>query len=117
MTFGHKFNHKIWCYNRWYDTQNTPSYLGVLVGTYYKTIKLTHNIINPVISTKILTIKEYDTLQINILTNTNTTRTQHEDFLQNKEWNSGTNPAYVEPLPIPLIKETCNGKPEKYLLR
>ena len=27
-----------------------------------------------------------------------------------KGWNLGTNPAHVEPLPISLIKETCNSK-------
>ena len=30
-----------------------------------------------------------------------------------KGWNLGTNPEHVEPPPIPLIKETCNGKSDK----
>ena len=30
-----------------------------------------------------------------------------------KGWKLGTNPAHVEPPPIPQIKETCNGKSEK----
>ena len=61
MTFSHKFNHNICCYNRWYDTHNTPFYLWVLFGIQDKTITLTHNIINPVIITKILIIRAYDT--------------------------------------------------------
>ena len=29
----------------------------------------------------------------------------------------GTHPAHVEPTPVPLIKETCNGKSEKYFVK
>ena len=34
-----------------------------------------------------------------------------------KLWRSGINPAYVEPLPTTLIKETYNGKSEKYFVK
>ena len=35
-----------------------------------------------------------------------------------KKWcNWGTNPAHVEPPPIPLIKEICNGNPDKYFIK
>ena len=34
-----------------------------------------------------------------------------------KGWNSGTNPAHVEPPPIPLTKEMCDGKSDKYLVK
>ena len=36
-----------------------------------------------------------------------------KNVLYKKGWNSGTNPAHVEPLPIPLINETCNVKSDK----
>ena len=34
-----------------------------------------------------------------------------------KVWNAGTNPSHVEPLLIPLIKETYNGKSDEYLFK
>ena len=37
-----------------------------------------------------------------------------KEFSHNKGWNSGINPAHVEPPPISLIKETYNGKSDKY---
>ena len=62
-------------------------------------------------------IRVCDTLQMNFLTKTNTTRTQREECLHNKGWNSGTNTAHVEPPPTPLIKEACNGKSDKYFVK
>ena len=35
------------------------------------------------------------------------------NFPHKKGWNSGTNPAHVEPPPIPLILETYNGKSDE----
>ena len=37
-------------------------------------------------------------------------------ILHKKECNLGTNPAHVEPLPIPLIKDIYNGKSDKYFV-
>ena len=47
----------------WHDTQYTPSYLGVIFGNQQRTITLTHNIINPFISTKLIILRAYGTLQ------------------------------------------------------
>ena len=30
---------------------------------------------------------------------------------------SGIKPSYVEPLPMPLIKKTCNGKSDRYFVK
>ena len=40
-----------------------------------------------------------------------------ENFLHQKVWNSGTNPAHVEPPPILLVKKTHNGKPDKDFIK
>ena len=117
VIFSHKLNHNRWGCSRWYDTNNTPLYIRVIFGTYNKTIILTHSIINRVISIKILIIREYDTFQINFLTKKNIKRKQDAYFLHKKGWNSGTNPAHVEPLPTPLIEETYNGNSEKYFIK
>ena len=53
------FNYNIWNYNRWHDTQDNPSYIGILSGTQQRTITLTHNIINPFTSTILLILREY----------------------------------------------------------
>ena len=39
------------------------------------------------------------------------------NVLHKKGWNSGTRPAHVEPLPIPLIKEMYYGKSDKDLIK
>ena len=48
-------------------------------------------------------------------------RTQKEHNMNNVShklgWNSRTNPEHVEPLPIPLIKQTCNGNPDEDLVK
>ena len=38
------------------------------------------------------------------------------NILHKKGWNSGTDPVHVEPPPIPLSKEMCNGKSDKYFI-
>ena len=113
MTFSHKFNHNIWRCKRWYDTKDTPSYLGVLLGTKQGVIILTRNIINPAISTKLLVIRAYDTLKRNLPKKTNTTRKQHAYVSHKEGWNSGTKSTHVEPPMITLIKETYNDKLDK----
>ena len=40
-----------------------------------------------------------------------------KNVLHNKGCNSGTNPAHVEPPPIPVIKETYNSKSDEDLIR
>ena len=81
MKLIHKLNHKKWDYNIWHDTQDTQSYLGDHSGTQQRTITLTHNIIKPVIKNKPLILRAHYNLQINFLTKTNATKTQHEEFL------------------------------------
>ena len=40
-----------------------------------------------------------------------------KNVLHNKGWNSGTNPAHVEPPPITLVKETYNVKSDEYFIK
>ena len=40
-----------------------------------------------------------------------------KNISQNKGWNLQIKPSHVEPLPIPQIKETCNGESDEYFVR
>ena len=40
-----------------------------------------------------------------------------KNFSHKKGWNLGMTPSHVEPPPIPLIKVTYDGKPDKYFIK
>ena len=51
------------------------------------------------------------------MTKNNTTITQDEECFSQKGRNLGTNPAYLEPPLIPLVKETYNSKSDEYFIK
>ena len=47
----------------------------------------------------------------------NSTITQHEGFFSQERVELGENPAHLEPPPILLIEETCDGKSDGYFVK